>query len=176
LLEDFFHYVIGLKKIQRKGWKNKLGLEKPESVADHSYSMTMMAVILGQLQGLDIIKILKMSLIHDLAESIIGDYAPEEISKERKTNLENNAMNKILSKLPTNLIEEYTLIWQEYQAKKTNESEFIHEIDKLEMAFQAKTYMTEGHNSEQIHLFLDSAANNIKNKQLKQVFNKLNDN
>ena len=71
MLEDFFKIVIDLKGIQRKGWKNKLALENVESVADHSYSMTLMAMILSDLQGLDTKKIMKMSLLHDLVESVL---------------------------------------------------------------------------------------------------------
>ena len=55
--------VLGLKTIQRKGWKDKLGLKNVESVADHSYSMTIMSMVLSDLLALDTNKILKMALL-----------------------------------------------------------------------------------------------------------------
>ena len=110
-----------------------------------------------------------MALLHDLAESVVGDYTPEEISKQKKIELENNAMEKILSKLPTNLTKEYLKIWNEFQINKTQESEFLHEMDKFEMMLQAKQYITEGHSKEKAELFIKTANNEIKNKKLREL-------
>ncbi|MGI0002847.1 MAG: HD domain-containing protein, partial [Nitrosopumilaceae archaeon] len=77
MLEDFFDQVIGLKSIHRKGWAKKVGINEPESVADHTYSMALMSVVLAELQALDVQKVATMSLIHDLAESLVGDYTPD---------------------------------------------------------------------------------------------------
>ncbi len=49
MVQDFFQIVLGLKTIQRKGWKDKLGLKNVESVADHSYSMAIMSMVLSDL-------------------------------------------------------------------------------------------------------------------------------
>ena len=56
-----------------------------------------------------------MSLLHDLVESVVGDFTPDEITKSKKLDLENNAMKKILAELPNNLTEEYQQIWNEFQ-------------------------------------------------------------
>ncbi len=85
MLEDFFKIIINLKNVQRKGWMHKLEIRNPESVADHSYSMALMAMILSELHKLDTKKIVKMTLLHDLVESVVGDFTPEEISKPKKT-------------------------------------------------------------------------------------------
>ena len=71
-----------------------------ESVADHSYSMAMMGMVISDLENYDTEKILKMILLHDLAESKIGDITPEQMSNENKNELENNAFNEIIDKLP----------------------------------------------------------------------------
>ena len=173
MLDDFFQVVLGLKKIQRKGWKDKLKIENPESVADHSYSMTIMAMTLADMLKLDTKKIMKMSLLHDLSESQIGDYTPDEISRQRKIEIENNAMKKILAMLPTDLANEYKTIWDEYQTGKTTEAIFLHEIDKLEMIFQAKLYINDGHSKEKIQSFIDTANNEIKNTQLREILTKI---
>ncbi len=173
MLEDFFQIIINLKNVQRKGWKNKLDLKNPESVADHSYSMTLMAMILSEIQGMDTNKIVKMSLLHDLVESVVGDFTPDEITKTKKHDLENNSMKKILSELPTPLTDEYQQIWNEFQMNQNKESVFVHEIDKLEMAFQAKTYLNKGFPKEKLQSFIDSANMEIKNKQLKKIMSNL---
>lgn len=173
MLEDFFKNILDLKNIQRKGWIDKLGIKNPESVADHSYSMALMSMIVSDLHGLNTDKIVKMSLLHDLAESNVGDFTPGEISKTRKLELENDAMKKILEKLPQELIKNYQEVWNEFLTGNSEESIFVHEMDKLEMAFQAKQYLDEGFSKEKIQPFIDSANNEIKNKDLKEIISKL---
>jgi len=173
LLEDFFKIILDLKNVQRKGWIDKIGIKDPESVADHSFSMTLMSMIVSELHGLDTNKIVKMSLLHDLSEANVGDFIPGEISKTKKLELENDAMRKILTELPNELIKNYQDVWDEFLIGKSEESIFVHEMDKLEMAFQAKQYMDEGNSKEKIQPFIDSANNEIKNKNLKEIMNKL---
>ena len=173
MVQDFFQIVLGLKTIQRKGWKNKLGLENVESVADHSYSMTLMAMILSDLHGLDTKKIMKMTLLHDLVEAIVGDFTPEEISKVKKQELENNEMKKILSMLPNNLNKEYNELWNEFQKYESEESIFVHELDKLEMVYQAKKYLDSGLPKDQIQPFIDTANHEIKNVKLRELISDL---
>lgn len=173
MIEDFFKIILDLKNIQRKGWIDKLGIKNPESVADHSYSMTLMSMILSELQGLNTNKIVKMALLHDLAESNIGDFTPGEISDTKKLELENNAMKKILNELPSELIKNYQDAWNEFLIGGSEEAIFVHDMDKVEMVFQAKQYVDKGISKEKIQSFIDSANNKIKNKELKEIINKL---
>ena len=73
---DFFKSTLNLKNIYRQGWIDKLSIEHPESVADHSYSMAIMGMVISDLENYDSEKMLKMILLHDLAESKIGDFTP----------------------------------------------------------------------------------------------------
>jgi len=173
VLLDFFYLVLELKKVPRKGWKSKANIEHPESVADHSYGTAMIAMVLSDLQKLDTQKIIKMALLHDLAETITGDFMPEEISKEIKNISERDAMKEILSKLPENIAEEYTKIWQEYLQINTKESILLHDIDKMEMAIQAAKYSSEGISNEKLNLFIDSAKKEIKSKELLEMLDTL---
>ena len=84
-------------------------------MADHSYSMAIMAMIISDLDDYDSEKILKMVLLHDLAESKIGDFTPDKISKNEKEKLENNAFKEIIEQLPNSIKFEYDKIWKEYQ-------------------------------------------------------------
>ena len=173
MLFDFFYLVLELKKVPRKGWKSKVSIEHPESVADHSYGTAIMAMVLSDLQKLDTRKILKMALLHDLAEAITGDFMPEEISKEIKNTSERDAMKEILSKLPAELAKEYDEIWQEYLQANTKESILLHEIDKMEMAIQAAKYSSEGFSNEKLSIFVDSAKKEIKSKELLEMLDTL---
>ena len=173
MLFDFFYLVSELKKIPRKGWSSKVGIEHPESVADHSYGTAVMAMVFSDSHNLDTEKILKMALLHDLAESITGDFMPEEISKENKKIAEDDAMKEIFSKLPSNLAEQYNKIWQEYIQTNTKESILVHEIDKLEMGIQAVKYSSEGFPTKKLSLFIDSAKKEIKSKELLDILDTL---
>jgi len=172
LILDFFNTVANLKKIPRQGWIEKAGINNPESVADHTYSLTVMAMVLSELNHLDSNKAIKMSLLHDLAESITGDITPGIMPKDEKTMLENNAMNKILKKLPDDIQEKYQTIWKEYQDNQTKEAQLIHDLDKLEMALQAKIYSNHM-SSETLKQFLHSATSGINNSEIKKILAKI---
>lgn len=166
MLLEFFNIVSELKNIPRKGWKEKLGLSNPESVADHSYTTAVIAMIFSDLNGLDTKKIITMSLLHDLAESITGDLMQEEISKKDKTDLENQTISEIFKKLPKNLEADYTKIWDEYQKAKSKEAQMVHQVDRLEMALQARKYGLEGIPEEKLEMFFESARKEIKSKEI----------
>ena len=173
MILDFFKSAINLKNISRQGWIDKLSLKHPESVADHSYSMAIMGMIMSDLENYDSEKILKMILLHDLAESKIGDYTPGEIDADKKERIENNAFFEITAKLPITLKSQYDEIWTEYQNHATPESKIVHQIDKLEMALQAKTYQKQGAPKEKILPFLESVRISITHPKLKEIFTKI---
>ena len=173
MLESFFQKVLELKNIPRQGWKNKLDMNNVESVADHSYSTAMMSMVLSDLEGLDTEKIIKMALLHDLAESVVGDITPDKIKAERKINMENKAMIQILENLPSNVAEQYIILWDDFQKNSSKEANLLHEIDKLEMAFQAKFYLDKGISKEKLRSFFKTANNEIKNKQLRNILSSI---
>jgi putative hydrolase of HD superfamily len=143
------------------------------SPADHSYSMAIMSMVISDLEKYDSEKILKMVLLHDLSESYIGDYTPEQISKEKKNKLENDAFNEIIKKLPGSIQIPYQKIWQEYQKNNSPEANIVHQIDKLEMVLQAKIYQKEGQSKEKLESFFESAKNKITDPKLKELFTKI---
>ncbi len=156
-------YFCRLKEIKRTGWVTKLNLDDSESVSDHTLSMVILALLFAELNNYSLsktLKIIKMILIHDLAESIIGDLTPESDMAKEKLYLENKAMEKIISETPSISIgNKFLNLWREYTKNKTFESQFVHLIDKLDMVIQAKYYLkTNDHiNKSQIKPFLISA-------------------
>ena len=173
MILDFFKTAANLKKIYRQGWIEKLSLDNPESVADHSYSMAVMSMVISDLENYDSEKILKMVLLHDLAESKIGDHTPEQLSNEKKNKLENNAFDEIIKNLPDSIKSQYLKIWQEYQENTSPESKIVHQIDRLEMALQAKIYQKDGHSQEKLESFFESAKTDITDPKLKELFTKI---
>jgi putative hydrolase of HD superfamily len=170
MILDFFKTAANLKKIPRQGWVDKLSLENPESVADHSYSMALIGMVISDLENYNSEKILKMILLHDLAESKIGDYTPKQLNKEKKNKLENSAFNEIVKNLPDLIKSQYLQIWKEYQENNSLESKIVHQIDKLEMALQAKIYEKDGYSQEKLDDFFESAKIDITDPKLKELF------
>lgn len=173
MILDFFKTAANLKNTPRQGWIDKLSINKPESVADHSYSMAIIGMVISDLENYDSEKILKMILLHDLAESKIGDFTPDQLSKEKKISLENDAFYQIIEKLPEMIKSQYLKIWREYQKNTSLESKLVHQMDKLEMVLQAKLYQNDGHAYEKLESFFESAKVDITNTKLKEIFTEI---
>jgi putative hydrolases of HD superfamily len=178
-ISSFLNHFYKLKEVKRSGWKSKLLLNNPESVAEHTLSMIALAMIIAEYNNYastKIIKLIKMTLIHDLGETIIGDYMPDTIKTEEKKQLEDHAINDIISKIPWIVIRDnYIKIWSEFRENKTDASRLIHLIDKLDMAIQAKYYMENNKNinKNDVKPFFDSALKyvigNSKSKNNKTI-------
>ena len=173
MILEFLNIVANLKTVSRQGWVDKLAIEKPESVADHTYSMSVMGMILSDLENYNTEKVLKMILLHDLAESKIGDLTPGQKSKMEKMILENNAINDVFSNLPESIRDQYFEIWNEYQKNESTEAKFVHQIDKLEMVLQAKIYSKKIDSPEKIISFLESAKSEISHPNLLNLFKQI---
>lgn len=173
MLFDFFNIVTELKKTPRKGWKDKVGIEKPESVADHSFNTAIISMVLSDLNNLDTEKILRMALLHDVAEAITGDLVPGEIKKEEKMKLETQTINEIFKNLPSDLSAKYVSIWQEYVNGISKESVLVHDIDHLEMALQARKYLAEGKSLDNLEEFFFSARSSITNEKILQILDEI---
>ena len=134
-----------LKRVARSGWV-RVGVENPESVADHSYRTALLSMLLADLEGVDCEKALRMALLHDLAESMTGDLTPEEkrsLGGEYHRR-EMSAMRRILGELPRELAHRYMELWDEYQRGETPEARLVQMADRLEMVLQAFEYELEG--------------------------------
>lgn len=164
-LQPFFDAVLGLKTVNRAGWAAKAGIKNPESVADHTYSMCAIGMALSDMMGLDTEKILRMTILHDLAESVVGDYMPGEVTARSKIAQEKKAMKKILSCIPAGTRKSYEKAWLEYLQNKTKEARFVHRIDKLEMALQAARYRIDGLAGKSLDQFFVSARKAVTTEE-----------
>jgi putative hydrolase of HD superfamily len=161
-----FSEIIGkLKVVNRSGWVSHVGITKPESVADHSFRCAILAMSIGDLLGVDTEKLIRMLLLHDIQESITGDYdyyAKEEIGTPTVKLKERKAIKEILSRLPTKLKRKYYAIWQECEDKTTREAMLANDIDKIEMLIQALEYEKKGHDPEKLEVFWTGSQDKIK--------------
>jgi putative hydrolase of HD superfamily len=156
-LHPFFQSVLQLKSVRRAGWVSKVRIKDAESVADHTFSTCAMVMVFSDMMGLDTQKAMKMAVLHDLAESVVGDYMPGDIASTQKIAQERRAMKSILSSLPRKARSEYEKIWAEFLQNKTKVAKLVHRVDKLEMALQASEYAKQGYASNLLAPFFESA-------------------
>ncbi|KAL3319075.1 hypothetical protein Ciccas_002272 [Cichlidogyrus casuarinus] len=168
---EFMTTVGKLKRTVRTGWKLK-GIRQPENVSDHMFRMGVLSffidnsVKIGEVTHcIDKNKVLKMSLIHDLAEAIVGDITPHcGIDPNDKFKLELDAMNKMVDMLrkseKSEAADEIMSLWQEYNQRSSPESILCKDFDCFEMILQASEYEQE--QSADLQDFFDSTSGKFK--------------
>jgi putative hydrolase of HD superfamily len=134
---DFLAVAERLKCELRHSW---LSDGRQESVAEHSWQMALMAMLMHRHLEVpvDLGKTLKMILTHDLVEALVGDVPFFERS-ERKTNKaarEADAIEQIRALLGGEAGQEIYDLWHEYEAKQTPEAKFAGALDHLEVQAQ----------------------------------------
>ena len=144
-LITFYYQFNHLKNIYRQGWiKGLLELKdvtEVESIADHSWSVAMLAISVIEKYKLnyDINKCMKLSIIHELGEIYAGDFTPtDNITKERKYELERESLENLLNTI--SFENDFLDLWEEYEKQQTQEAQFIKQLDKLECIMQASCY------------------------------------
>lgn len=123
-----------LKSTLRHNWTTT---GRQESVAEHSWRLALFLIILQDLHKykIDVLKTLKMSLVHDLPEIIDGDIPGFE-KKKSDTEKEIKNAEKIFNILPAPLNKEYYGLVQEYEKGKSGEAKLVKALDKIEAQLQ----------------------------------------
>ncbi len=147
-LLNAFEEILRLKRMPRTGWLY-YGLEKAESVADHSFGVGIVTLfLLEYLKNagveLDEAKALKIALLHEIGEAKIGDLHLESqnyIGQNAVSAAEEKAVRKILGDagLP-NLAE----LWKEFEDRSSPEGKLVRAADKIELLLQAYLYEKHG--------------------------------
>lgn len=107
-----------------------------ENDAEHSWHLAMMVILLSKYSNdtkLDVLRTVKMALIHDIVEIDAGDtfcYSPHD--REQKTAKEREAANRIFGLLPDDQAREFRLLWEEFEEMKTSEARFAASVDRLQ--------------------------------------------
>lgn len=166
-LLNFFIETGKLKGMDRKGWVLR-GVKNPESIAEHTFRVALMAWLLGSQKkhNLKIERLIKMALVHDLCEIYAGDTTPydsilpknkkelpalmekwprfsqkqKEKLKKDKFNKESKALKKLVKKLPEKLQKEINNLWMDYEKGLSAEGRFFKQTDRIENFLQAMEY------------------------------------
>lgn len=163
-LVPLLDHLLKLKSTHRTGWLDRgVPPSETESVADH----ILMATLIGWLTaepGLDRDRLIKLLLVHDLAEVITGDPPPYDRAdipvhdeaalrdffsrrhvrsaedKAAKDAREAEAMAALRELMPDDAGDEIVSLWKEYEAQETPEARFAKDIDRFEAFVQARAY------------------------------------
>lgn len=128
-----------LKRTVRAGWR-RIGVRQPESVADHSWRLALMAMLYAEQLGLDAGRAVRIALVHDLGEARIGDRMPGEWTPARKHAREAAALRGMLKALPAKQRRAWMALWLDYERGRSPEARLVAELDKLEMVAQGLAY------------------------------------
>ena len=155
-MRDELKEILGLKNVLRAGWV-RAGIESPESVAAHSWGMSMLALKLAP-KELDLARVLSLCIVHDIPEVRVGDLTPHD---DTSTKAEDEL------KAMTEIAPEWVGLFEEYEQGKTPEAKFVKQLDKLDMALQAEIYQSKSAIS--LGEFIESARLRIDDEVLKNL-------
>ena len=138
---EFLRATERLKTTTRSAWTSA---GQPESVAEHTWRLCLMALVVApEFPHIDVGRLLKMCVIHDLGEAIGGDVpAPEQVRRAEAGISAGKAANErrdlltLLEPLSATLRLEISALWDEYEEARTPEAKLAKALDKLETILQ----------------------------------------
>uniref|UniRef100_F7FUJ2 5'-deoxynucleotidase HDDC2 n=1 Tax=Monodelphis domestica TaxID=13616 RepID=F7FUJ2_MONDO len=171
-LLQFLRLVGQLKRVPRTGWVYR-NVEKPESVSDHMYRMAIMAFVTED-KHLNKDRCVRLALVHDMAECIVGDIAPaDNIPKEEKHRREKEAMKQLTQLLSEDIKKEIYDLWEEYENQSSDEAKFVKQLDLCEMILQASEYEDLENRPGRLQEFYDSTAGKFSHPEIVQLVSEL---
>jgi putative hydrolase of HD superfamily len=142
---EFITEIDKLKQIYRQNVV--IGTSRNENDAEHSWHLAIMAILLSEYvedEKLDLLRVIKMLIIHDLVEIDAGDtFCYDEKAKEDKAHREEKAAERLFNILPSDQAEEIMDLWKEFEEKETLEARFAACMDRLQPLIL--NYNTHGH-------------------------------
>jgi putative hydrolase of HD superfamily len=132
---EFLRAAERLKNVTRSAYTSE---GHPESVAEHTWRLCLMALVFQDgFPDLDLAKLLKICIVHDLGEAIGGDIpAPQQDSAVGKAAQEREDLLQLLAPLPQQIRGEITALWDEYETASSTEAKLAKALDKLETILQ----------------------------------------
>ncbi len=109
---------------------------RPENDAEHSWHLCLAVIVLAEHAnhpGMDVLRVLKMVILHDLVEIDAGDtFAYDTAGMAGQHDREALAADRIFGLLPSDQCAEFRAIWDEFEAKATPEAQFAHAVDRFQ--------------------------------------------
>ena len=147
-LQPQLNFIIEIDKLKAVLRQTVLtDASRQENSAEHSWHISLMAFVLAEYSAdpqVDVFRVMKMLLIHDLVEIDCGDtFCYDEQRIVGKYERESEAAGRIFNLLPSDLSVEIRSLWEEFEDRKTPESKYANALDRLQPMLH--NYHTEGH-------------------------------
>jgi putative hydrolase of HD superfamily len=139
----FILEIDKLKGVLRRTYL--LNVDRAENTAEHSWHLGIMAILLAEHanQPVDVARVVKMVLVHDIVEIDAGDtYFYDSAAELDKSERERAAANRIFEILPPDQAKELSELWEEFEAAQTAEARFALALDRFMP--QLHNYYTQG--------------------------------
>lgn len=153
-------FIVEIDKLKRIFRQNVvIGTERNENDAEHSWHLSIMAILLSEYsveKDINLLKVIKMLLVHDLVEIDAGDtFCYDEKANEDKKEREDKAAQRIFGILPPDQAQEIMELWTEFEELKTPESRFAACLDRFQPLLlnhntKGHTWQKPGVNSEKV--------------------------
>jgi len=131
---EFIIHIDKLKQILRQNIV--IGTSRNENDAEHSWHLAIMAMLLSEYtepKDIDMLKVIKLTIIHDLVEIDAGDtFCYDEAANQDKNEREERAAEKLFGLLPHDQANEIWLLWREFEEMQTGEARFAACLDRLQ--------------------------------------------
>ncbi len=134
---EFIKEVDKIKYIQRR--TKLFHSDRNENDAEHSWHLAIMAMVLSEYSDkkIDLLKVIKMVLIHDIVEIDAGDtFIYDQTKSHDNTEEELKSAQRIFGILPEKQAAEFIEIWTEFEAGFSDEAKFAKSMDRLEPLLQ----------------------------------------
>ncbi|MCM1027254.1 MAG: HD domain-containing protein [Roseburia sp.] len=135
-IRTFLNFLGVAEKLKCNTRHSYTSSGRHESVAEHSWRLALMAYLVkDELPGVDIDRVIRMCLFHDMGEAVTGDIPAFE-KTERDEDVEQTAVSEILKRLPEPYCMELGELFREMEALRTPEARLYKALDKLEALIQ----------------------------------------
>ena len=133
-IEKILDFIIEIEKLKDVHRKTKpVGLERFENSAEHSWHVCLSALVLKEYanEKINIDRVIKMLLIHDLGEIDAGDTIIYKSETQENKESEENGVKRLLGYLPVESQTEYMSLWHEFESGETSDSKYARAIDRI---------------------------------------------
>jgi len=179
---DFVSSLGRVKMIPRSGWiSHGISLQEVESVADHSFSTAVLAMLLADLEvangrRINIERVLRLALLHDLPEALTFDISKSYLEylgmrgEAIKSELEQAAWKHLIEGIEKGAIRKrYAQLQSEFNAEQTIESMIVHAADRLDLLLQIAEYRRRGYPKAILADLWKSTSQKLRGSKLSSV-------
>ncbi len=159
-----------LKRVRRSGWW-MIGVEHPESIAEHSFRAAIVGYLIGKMEGVDANKVALMALFNDMHEARLNDLHKVGHRYIDFRKAEKKAFEEQVERLPKDIAKEIKGNFLQFQSDSTKEGIVARDADLIECALQAKEYIDKGFKDAQD--WLNNIRKHVKTNSAKKLLDSI---